>query len=788
MKKILLTLGVGAFLTSATAQDITSNLVAHVSFDNGDATIDAGTATIPGAISGATPVADRLGNPNSAMYFDGTDFITFGNNSNFQFGYDSFTIACWMKADATLGGAGYLIGKRGFNGGNDQVYAITYNYNNGGEVLGYLRDDFSQSTVFPTASATADEWHHVALVVDRIQNYAGFYIDGSPVSAEALNLNFEEINANGATFGDLVFGRASNGDQYFRGIIDEAYIFRRALAPADIFALAGPLPVDLVSDLKIHLPFCNGQVIDESPSNYTITNISSTAGADRNSVADGAQVFNASTIQLPNDLISNTDFTIAVWYYYTGTGQYPRLVDLSKQAGSTSDAIILYPSWVNNSVPAFSMWNSSSQQMVSLQASEVLLNQWVHIVVTKVGSAYTMYLNGEYEIGTSVPWSPSNVARTISHLGRGSAPGTPEWFPGSIDDFRVWQRGLTQSEVAALFAEADACTPVPPCDVNIPDAALKSALVGNASINTNFDGEIQCSEAAAFTGFLGLSNLGITDLTGLEAFTAATQLDISGNNISSFDITANESLTYFDCGFNGFTGTLTFDAANSALINVFVDGNQLTGLDVSALPNLRHLDCAYNNLTSLDLSSNTDLRILAADGNALAALDLSNNHQLTDLSVSSNGIVSLDVSGNSSLVTINVQGNVPMVYLNVANGNNTNFTYYSSFNNPNLGCIQVDDVAYSVANWTNVHPFSTFSTFCATVGVDEQVAATLSIYPNPTKGELFFSKTIAGEVLDITGKTLIQFPMTRTLDLSQLADGVYLIRTTRGTVNRIVKN
>ena len=85
MKKILLTLTAGAFLSAAVAQDITSNLVAHVSFDNGDATIDSGTATIPGVITGATSVADRFGNPNSAMSFDGSDYINFGNNSNYQF-------------------------------------------------------------------------------------------------------------------------------------------------------------------------------------------------------------------------------------------------------------------------------------------------------------------------------------------------------------------------------------------------------------------------------------------------------------------------------------------------------------------------------------------------------------------------------------------------------------------------------------------------------------------------------------------------------------------------------
>ena len=52
-------------------------------------------------------------------------------------------------------------------------------------------------------------------------------------------------------------------------------------------------------------------------------------------------------------------------------------------------------------------------------------------------------------------------------------------------------------------------------NVNIPDANFKAALVNNASINTNGDAEIQTSEAAAYTGAIHASQLGITDFTGL---------------------------------------------------------------------------------------------------------------------------------------------------------------------------------------------------------------------------------------------------------------------------------
>src|SRR5690606_5624017 len=58
--------------------------------------------------------------------------------------------------------------------------------------------------------------------------------------------------------------------------------------------------------------------------------------------------------------------------------------------------------------------------------------------------------------------------------------------------------------------------------VFIPDLNLKAALVGNASVNINGDAEIQVTEAAAFTGQINLIGSGISNMTGIEAFTALT--------------------------------------------------------------------------------------------------------------------------------------------------------------------------------------------------------------------------------------------------------------------------
>jgi hypothetical protein len=57
--------------------------------------------------------------------------------------------------------------------------------------------------------------------------------------------------------------------------------------------------------------------------------------------------------------------------------------------------------------------------------------------------------------------------------------------------------------------------------------------------------------------------------------------------------------------------------------------------------------------------------------------------------------------------------NNQLTCLNVKNGYNTNmFAGFSADNNPNLTCIEVDDVAYSNANWTDIDAQTSFSTDC----------------------------------------------------------------------------
>ena len=110
-------------------------------------------------------------------------------------------------------------------------------------------------------------------------------------------------------------------------------------------------------------------------------------------------------------------------------------------------------------------------------------------------------------------------------------------------------------------------------NVNIPDANFKSYLVNNSAINTNGDSEIQVNEASAFTGKINCSGQSISNLRGIEAFTALTYLKCSNNELKSLDVSSNTALTYLKCSNKQLT---SLDVSNNtALTELYCESSQL---------------------------------------------------------------------------------------------------------------------------------------------------------------------------------------------------------------------
>ena len=219
-----------------------------------------------------------------------------------------------------------------------------------------------------------------------------------------------------------------------------------------------------------------------------------------------------------------------------------------------------------------------------------------------------------------------------------------------------------------------------------------------------------------------------------------------------------------------FSGTINVYSLNiftlsgiegcTALTTLYCPYNSITSLDVSGCSALTDLDCYYNELTSLDVSGCTALTHLVCAYNQLTSLDVSTCTALTYLVCSTNNLTSL----------------------NVKNGNNINmYMYFHATTNPNLSCIEVDNVAWSNANWSNtIDATASFSLNCSGAGIsDINESNTLMIYPNPAVSELNLlgEGAFSYQISDMSGKILLQGEVNESdkIRIADLNAGVYNI-------------
>ena len=181
-------------------------------------------------------------------------------------------------------------------------------------------------------------------------------------------------------------------------------------------------------------------------------------------------------------------------------------------------------------------------------------------------------------------------------------------------------------------------------ETNFPDANFRAVV---AEFDTDGDGTLSEAEIENVTE-ISCIWCSISDITGIEHFTALTELDCSSNQLTSLDVSKNSSLTHLECDSNQLT---SLDVSGcTALTYLDCHNNQLSSLDVSGCMALTYLYCEENQLTSLDVRRCTALKRLGCLSNQLMSLDLSQNTALTTLYCHSNQLTSLDLSNNVKLL------------------------------------------------------------------------------------------------------------------------------------------
>ncbi|WP_298513471.1 hypothetical protein [uncultured Kordia sp.] len=288
----------------------------------------------------------------------------------------------------------------------------------------------------------------------------------------------------------------------------------------------------------------------------------------------------------------------------------------------------------------------------------------------------------------------------------------------------------------------------------IPDSNFETALENLGYDNISDDGQVPTYLIKELTD-LNVGNSNISDLTGIEDFTALTGLSVNDNSISSLNLIHNTDLTFVNARNNGLTSLDITGCPDMGLL--LLENNNLTSLDLTNNTILTRVWAQNNNFNTFNVTNNPLLRAIGITNSNLTTLDLTNSIALEQLYASGNSITEIDLSNSPSIRIIGVNNNA-LRTLNIKNGNNTNVTTFAAANNPNLTCVAVDDIAYSTANWTSIDAQVNFvDTSCYTQIPDTNFEAALDAlgYDNiSTDGQILTAAIDSITSLNVINKSI----------------------------------
>jgi hypothetical protein len=174
---------------------------------------------------------------------------------------------------------------------------------------------------------------------------------------------------------------------------------------------------------------------------------------------NGTNSTNGANISIPaslNALGATTAVTIACWVNVTTDRAWGRVFDFNNSSTTGYMFLTTYQTQnTPNSVRfAITTTNNAAEQQISSTA-RLTTGAWHHLaVVLDVGATYvgTLYVDGAVA-GTNpaMTFRPSSLGDTTNNwIGRSAFTADP-YFAGLIDDFRVYNRALTASEITTLY-------------------------------------------------------------------------------------------------------------------------------------------------------------------------------------------------------------------------------------------------------------------------------------------------------------------------------------------------
>jgi len=411
------------------------------------------------------------------------------------------------------------------------------------------------------------EWNHVVIYYDcdSISNDPVIYVNGESIGVTEL------VAPSGTrdddTGLDLYIGNRSADDKTYDGLIDEVRFYDGEPSVANVQALysvpAGNVAAYVTS--LVNLP------LDSSLEGYWAFD-------------EGSGVAALDSTQNANDgVISGAIYAAGpsgTCLYFDGTND---LVTTALDIDPTAIPVISISCWVKPT--RFS--HGSRQQVWSgddggydrclaietnnnfgvltgsgvWEPAAATLNEWQHVVVIYTATDILCYINGTaYSRGTA-----PTAGGSVNTLAFGGSPVPMEYFQGYIDEARVYNYQVTQSEVNALMLNpgGNTVTVIGPDQISTTNLSAISATLGTITVGTG--GYVRQGQTDFDTGEgfwigddSGTPKLSIGDSDGAKLTWDGSKLKVGGDILNTGDGS--------DGALNVTSGTTTINCAGADVV------------------------------------------------------------------------------------------------------------------------------------------------------------------------------------------------------------------------------
>ncbi len=189
--------------------------------------------------------------------------------------------------------------------------------------------------------------------------------------------------------------------------------------------------------------------IDSWGANHGTLKATASRSVGRNGQALKLDGTSTSYATLPTGIVKSlNDYTISSWVRMDALANWMRVFDFGT---GTSKYMFLSVQTGSAGQVRFAIKNGGSEQGMTYNYA-VPLNTWTHFAVTQLGNTCSMYINGTLvSTNTGVTIKPSIIdSTTQNYLGKSQWPDP--MFKGSIDEFKIYSRALSASEIASSYS------------------------------------------------------------------------------------------------------------------------------------------------------------------------------------------------------------------------------------------------------------------------------------------------------------------------------------------------